>query len=109
MYIIEHIYTCFDINDWKTLFNNVFQRVSKVRSDLDYCYYLNDDIEFLVLYFYLQYHSDRLEQLFIDRSNMHFSFISSSQEKIVARRQLNVDKKINTFKDFIRKQLGEVY
>lgn len=109
MYIIEHIYTCFDINDWKTLFNNVFQRVSKVRSDLDYCYYLNDDIEFLVLYFYLQYHSDRLEQLFIDRSNMHFSFISFSKEIIVERRQLNVDKKINTFKDFIRKQLGEVY
>lgn len=108
MYIIEHIYSYFDINDWKSLFDNVFQRVSKARNDLDYFYYLYDDIEFLVLYFYLQNHPDKMVQLFIDRSKMHFSFISSSNAVNIEHQHINIDEEINTFDDFIKKQLGEI-
>lgn len=108
MYIIEQIYTYFDIYDWKALFDNAFQRVSKVRNDLDYFYYLNDDIEFLALHFYLQNLSDKIVQLFMDRSKMHFSFISSSNAILIEHQHINVDEKINTFDDFIKKQLGDI-
>lgn len=107
MYIIEHIYSYFDINDWNVLFDNVFQRVSKARNDLDYFYYLNDDIEFLVLYFYLQNHSDKMVQLFMDRSKMHFSFISSSDAVNIEHQHLCIDEDISTFIDFIKKQIGD--
>ena len=108
MYIIKQVYSYFDINDWNVLFDNVFQRVSKTRNDFDYFYYLNDDIEFLVLYFYLQNNSDKIVQLFMDRSEMHFSFISSSNAILIEHQHINVDEKINTFDDFIKKQLGDI-
>jgi len=108
MYIIEHIYSWFDSKDWAALFDNVVHMLNKARNSFDYFYYLNDDIDFLALYYYLQNHSDKLEQLFTDRSNMHFSFISSSNAIIVEHQQLNIDEEINTFEDFIGKQLGDV-
>ena len=82
--------------------------MSKVRNDLDYFYYLNDDIEFLALHFYLQNLSDKIVQLFMDRSKMHFSFISSSNAILIEHQHINVDEKINTFDDFIKKQLGDI-
>jgi len=82
--------------------------VSKVRNDLDYFYYLNDDIEFLALHFYFQNHSDKIVQLFMDRSKMHFSFILSSNAILIEHQHINVDEKINTFDDFIKKQLGDI-
>ncbi len=106
--MIEHIYSWFDSKDWAALFDNVVHMLNKARNSFDYFYYLNDDIEFLALYYYLQNHSDKLEQLFTDRSNMHFSFISSSNAIIVEHQQLNIDEEINTFEDFIGKQLGDV-
>lgn len=108
MYIIEQVYSYFDINDWNALFDNTFQRVSQAKNDLDYFYYFNDDIEFLVLYFYLQNHPDKMVQLFIDRSKMHFSFISSSNAVNIEHQHINIDEEINTFDDFIKKQLGDI-
>ena len=90
------------------LFDNVFQRVSKTRNDFDYLYYMNDDIEFLVLYFYLQNNSDKIVQLFMDRSKMHFSIISSSNAILIEHQHINIDEEIKIFDDFIRKQLGDI-
>ena len=108
MHIIKQVCSYFDNNDWNALFDNAFQRVSRARNDLDYFYYFNDDIEFLALYFYIQNHSDKMIKMFLDRSKMHFSFISSSDAVNIEHQHLNVDERINSFDDFIKKQLGDI-
>ena len=39
---------------------------------------------------------------------MHFSFILSSNAILIEHQHINVDEKINTFDDFIKKQLGDI-
>lgn len=107
-YIIEHIYLYLDKEEWIELFKDISDRIFKAMNDFDYFYSINEDLEFFTLHYYLQNHLDLIEQLFTEKCNMHFSFISSAGTLEVNHRKLIIDDTINTFSDFVKKQLGNV-
>lgn len=105
--IIELTYFYFRNTDWIELFNDVSKRISIAKNNLDLFYYIYEDIEFLSLLYYIQNHSDRIEQMFMDRCKMHYTFISSAGALIINHQHLCIDKKINSFIAFVNKQLGD--
>ena len=102
IFIIKEIYTYFTKEDWFNLFNNISNRIAETKWDFDMYYTIHDDLEFLSLYF----NSDNIEQIFIDRCQLHHSIISAADSIQFSNKEMQLDPHIKKFKDFIKKHIG---
>lgn len=103
-YLIEELYSYFSREDWIILFKDFSSRFFSTEKEFNYFYSISDDLELLSLYYYLHNHPDKLELMFEERCNMHFSFSNTIN---VQHKKLIIDPTIQTFTDFVIKQIGK--
>ncbi|MDE6520607.1 MAG: dsDNA nuclease domain-containing protein [Ruminococcus sp.] len=108
MSIIREIYTYFTKEDWFDLFNDVSNRIAETKLDFDLFYSIYDDLEFLSLYFNSQFNFDSVEQIFMDRCQLHYSIISSAGSIQFSSKKMKLDPNITSFEDFVNKHIGKV-
>lgn len=106
-YLIEELYSYFSREDWIILFKDFSSRFFSTEKEFDYFYSISDDLELLSLYYYLHNHPDKLELMFEERCNMHLSFITAANTINVQHKKLVIDPTIQTFTDFVIKQIGK--
>ena len=90
-YIIEKLYSYFNYKDWILLYNDLANRILSTEKDFDYFYSISDDLEIFSLYYYLQNYPDKIELMFKERCDMHFSFISAAGSIEINHQKMNID------------------
>ena len=94
----------FSNDDWLKLFHNVVDSISL--TNMEDFYSINQDIETFCLYYYLGTKPDKLAELYSNKLNTHWCWLTSCGLINLGTYSLSIDTKMKSLEIFSKYQLG---
>ena len=102
--LIYKFYSYFSNDDWLKLFHNIVESISL--TNMENFYSINEDIETLCLYYYLGTIPDKLAELYSNKLNTHWCWVTSCDLLNWEPYTLAVDANMTSLELFAKYQLG---